>query len=147
MEAVDQRSAATLYRRGTAFYVGRAMNHLPAKTLVIARADDLPPGTTKKFMFMINGNDEECFLVNHRGELFAYVNRCCHVPMSLDWVENQFFTEDKQFLQCATHGAHYLPDTGECVSGPPCGKFLQRVSIRREGEEIIAIAPGAEDAA
>jgi hypothetical protein len=36
--------------------------------------------------------------------------------MGLDWVENQFFTEDGQFIQCATHGAYYLPDTGEGAS-------------------------------
>jgi nitrite reductase/ring-hydroxylating ferredoxin subunit len=123
------------------------MSDVPAGSVIIARADELPPGTTKKFFLTIGGNEEECFLVNHQGGLHAYVNRCSHVPMSLDWVENQFFTEDKQFLQCATHGAHYLPDTGECVSGPPCGKFLQRVAIRRAGDQIIAIAPGAEDAA
>jgi nitrite reductase/ring-hydroxylating ferredoxin subunit len=64
--------------------------------------------------------------------------------MSLDWVDNQFFTEDKQFIQCATHGAQYLPDTGECVSGPPCGKFLRSVPVRVEGDAIIAIAPHSE---
>src|SRR5436190_9653142 len=97
--------------------------------LVIARLGELPAGTTKKFFLLIDGNEEECFLLNYGGKLSAYVNRCCHVPMSLDWVENQFFTADGQFVQCATHGAQYLPDTGECVSGPPCGKFLRRVPL------------------
>lgn len=108
---------------------------------VIARVDELRPGTTKKFMLLISGVEEECFLVNHAGQLHAYINRCSHVPMSLDWVENQFFTEDGQFLQCATHGAHYLPDTGECVSGPPCGKFLTSLKLIIEDGEVRAEAP------
>ncbi|MBI3785775.1 MAG: Rieske 2Fe-2S domain-containing protein [Deltaproteobacteria bacterium] len=104
----------------------------------MAKVGEVQPGRTKKFLMVIDGHEEECFLVNHAGALHAYVNRCCHVPMSLDWVENQFFTEDDQFIQCATHGACYLPDTGECISGPPCGKFLTPVSLRLDGDDIIA---------
>jgi nitrite reductase/ring-hydroxylating ferredoxin subunit len=106
--------------------------------VVVARTGEVTPGHTKKFLLLIDGREEECFLVNFGGTLRAYVNRCCHVPMSLDWVENQFFTEDRQFIQCATHGACYVPETGECVSGPPCGKFLTPVALSIEGDQIIA---------
>jgi len=113
-------------------------------SIIVARVDELAPGQTKKFMLMVDGREEECFVVNHNGELYAYVNRCCHVPMTMDWVDNQFMTEDKQFIQCATHGACYLPDTGECVSGPPFGEFLIRVSIAVEGDEIRAFLPALD---
>ena len=63
--------------------------------------------------------------------------------MALDWVENQFFTEDGRWLQCATHGAVYEPSTGECVAGPPCGKVLVRIPLRIDGEAILAECPGA----
>src|SRR5262249_48924366 len=89
----------------------------------VARVGELRPGQTKKFLLQFDGREEECFVVNHRGTLYAYINRCCHVPMSLDWIENQFMTEDGAYIQCATHGAQYLPDSGECVWGPPCGRF------------------------
>ena len=112
----------------------------------VARVGEMPSGTTKKFFLLIDGSEEECFVVSHAGKLTAFVNRCAHVPMSLDWVENQFFTPEGDFIQCATHGAHYLPDTGECISGPPCGKFLMRVPLRADGDRIIAHAPGHEDA-
>lgn len=110
-------------------------------TAVVAREGEVAPGTTKKFLFARNGQEIEAFVVNFGGELHAYLNRCRHVPMTMDWVENQFFTEDGEYIQCATHGACYKPDTGECVEGPPCGKFLIRVPLRFEKGEIIADLP------
>jgi len=112
-----------------------------ADSINVARVDELRPGQTKKFFLTIEGREEECFVVNHNGEHYAYVNRCCHVPMTMDWVDNQFMTDDKQFIQCATHGACYLPDTGECVAGPPFGAFLTRVPLAIEGDCIRAVPP------
>jgi len=106
-------------------------------SVVVARVGELQPGQTRKFMLEIEGREEECFVVNVAGTLHAYVNRCMHVPMTLDWVENQFFTEDRRYIQCATHGACFEPDTGECVSGPPCGKFLIRVPLTVRGDEVV----------
>jgi len=108
----------------------------------IASVDEVPPGHSKKFLVRTGGEEVEAFLVNVGGAFHAYVNRCRHVPMGLDWVENQFFTEDQQYLQCATHGAYYVPDTGECIAGPPCGKSLVRVPLRIEGGRILAGDPG-----
>jgi nitrite reductase/ring-hydroxylating ferredoxin subunit len=113
--------------------------------VVVARVGELAAGETKKFLLFYEGNEEECFVVNHAGTLRAYVNRCSHVPMTMDWIDNQFMTEDKKFILCATHGACYLPDTGECVSGPPCGKFLISVPLAVEGDEVIARTPVTAD--
>ncbi len=109
----------------------------------IARADELRPGQTKKFLLDCDGREVEAFLVNFGGALHAYVNRCRHVSMGLDWVENQFFTADGCYLQCATHGAFYVPDTGECIAGPPCGKSLVRVPLTVEDGVVLASAPDA----
>ncbi len=98
-------------------------------SIVVACTDELRPGTSRKFLLTCGGRELECFVVNAGGAYHAYVNRCRHVPMGLDWVENQFFTEDAQFLQCATHGAYYDPTTGECIAGPPCGKSLHKIPL------------------
>ena len=107
----------------------------------ILRAGELPPGRSRKFLLRCGGREIECFVVNFAGRLHAYVNQCRHVSMSLDWVENQFFTEEADFLLCPTHGALYLPDTGECVAGPPCGKSLHRVPLIETGDQVIALCP------
>ena len=113
-----------------------------AMSTPIARASELPPGATKRFLLACDGREVPGFVLNHGGAFHAWVNRCRHVPMELDWVENQFFTADGQYVQCATHGAYYLPDTGECIAGPPCGKSLVRVPLRVEGDLILGECPG-----
>ncbi|MCS7101365.1 MAG: Rieske 2Fe-2S domain-containing protein, partial [Burkholderiaceae bacterium] len=62
------------------------------------------------------------FVVRHRGRLRAFVNRCAHVAMELDWQPGAFFDAEGRWLICATHGALYDPDTGGCVGGPCRGR-------------------------
>jgi len=64
----------------------------------------------------------------------------------MDWVENQFLTEDGRYILCATHGAAYEPETGECIFGPPCGQVLDRVPLTLEEDRIIAHRPIEDDA-
>lgn len=106
--------------------------------VIVARVGEVELGHTKKFMLPVGANEVECFVVNYGGELYAYVNRCRHVPMTMDWVENQFLTEEGRYILCATHGAAYEPETGECIFGPPCGKLLHRVPLTVEGDLVIA---------
>jgi nitrite reductase/ring-hydroxylating ferredoxin subunit len=32
-----------------------------------------------------HGKDEPAFVIRHRGHPHAYLNRCAHVPMEMDW--------------------------------------------------------------
>jgi nitrite reductase/ring-hydroxylating ferredoxin subunit len=64
--------------------------------------------------------------------------------LSLDWVDNHFFTEDKRYLICANHGATYEPATGECVWGPCTGAFLQSVPLAIRDKTIFAFCPDGE---
>ncbi|HVN63087.1 MAG TPA: Rieske 2Fe-2S domain-containing protein [Candidatus Binataceae bacterium] len=125
---------------------GRRETSQPAERYKIASVSDLKPGESLKFMLWIRGADEECFLINFRGEFHSYVNRCRHVPMAMDWVDNQFFAGAGRYLMCQTHNACYEPDTGECVAGPAaaCGKLLYRVPIEIEGGVIYARPPEEE---
>lgn len=107
----------------------------------IGSVAEIDEGGSRKFHLRCAGRDLECFVVRHKGELHAWLNECRHVPMTLDWVENQFFTAEGDFLLCPTHGALYLPDTGECVAGPPCGKFLHRVPLAERDGEVWASCP------
>jgi nitrite reductase/ring-hydroxylating ferredoxin subunit len=94
----------------------------------------LPEGATRKFTLTRDGREREAFVLHHAGGFVAYLNRCCHIPMTMDWVENQFLSEDGQHILCATHGALYEPDSGECVFGPPLGQCLTRVPLEvRDG--------------
>lgn len=108
---------------------------------VVARTGELGHGMTKKFRLRCQGETVEGLLLNYEGAIFAYVNRCRHIPLSMDWMDNQFFTEDQRYLVCANHGATYEPTTGECVWGPCFGASLQTVPLEVRGEEIVAFCP------
>ena len=65
------------------------------------------------------------FAIRFEGRVHAYLNRCTHVAMELDWQPNQFFDDTGQWLLCSTHGAAYLPSTGECGGGPCTGGLVK----------------------
>ena len=64
------------------------------------------------------------FAVRFQDQVVAYVNRCAHVAMEMDWRPGHFFDATGQWLMCATHGAMYQPLNGQCVQGPCRGKRL-----------------------
>jgi nitrite reductase/ring-hydroxylating ferredoxin subunit len=109
--------------------------------VVVGPAAEIAEGQSRKFLFVRAGQEIEAFAFRRNGELHAYLNRCRHVPMTMDWIENRFFTEEGDYILCATHGACYVPETGECVEGPPRGKFLVRVPLEVEGGELVATLP------
>ncbi len=125
--------------------MGRGMNRKQRRGKVVARAGELSHGMTKKFHLRCQGNTIEALLVNYEGNIYAYVNRCCHLPLSMDWVDNHFFTENKRYLICANHGATYEPATGECIWGPCFGAFLQGIPLEVSDGKILAFCPEEED--
>jgi nitrite reductase/ring-hydroxylating ferredoxin subunit len=112
-----------------------------ARRKLVARVDELGLGATKKFSLKSGGGAVEAFLVNYGGALYAYINRCRHISLTLDWVDNRFFTEDGRYLICANHGATYEPTTGECVWGPCLGASLRNVVLEIAEGKIFAVCP------
>ena len=111
----------------------------------VSTVGELEHGKSKKFTLRRGQRDLEALLVNYEGNYFAYVNRCPHTGITLDWVNNQFFSSDNRYLMCATHGAVFEPPTGECVWGPCFGLALQSVPIEIADDRIYARLPGADD--
>jgi nitrite reductase/ring-hydroxylating ferredoxin subunit len=68
------------------------------------------------------------FAIRYRGQAHAYLNRCAHVPMEMDYQTNHFFDSSGHWLMCATHGAVYSPQTGRCRSGP-CRSGLIKIEL------------------
>ena len=76
------------------------------------------------------------FVIRFDQKPYAYVNQCAHMPVEMDWNEGEFFTAEKDFLICATHGACYEPETGDCVAGPCKGKKLQALKVTEENDQV-----------
>ena len=77
------------------------------------------------------------FVVRFNGTVYAYVNQCAHVPVELDWNEGDFFDFSRSYLICATHGAHYRPETGQCVMGPCKGRRLRQIQVFERDNKIL----------
>lgn len=116
-----------------------------AKRKFVGEVGELKPGTSKKFRLTNGKSSVEGMLLNYQGSLYAYVNRCPHIGISLDWLDNQFFTIDGRYLMCANHGATFEPATGECIWGPCVGAALQSVPLQIEAEKIFVQYPNRDE--
>jgi nitrite reductase/ring-hydroxylating ferredoxin subunit len=108
---------------------------------VIAKVDDLTPGSVKKFWLICQKYRLDAFLINDSGSFHAYVNRCRHMPTPLDFVRDEFLSDDGRFLRCYTHGALYEFATGLCVDGPCKGESLYRLPVHVDRGEVLVGCP------
>lgn len=88
---------------------------------------------------------EPAFVIRFAGRVHAFLNRCAHVPVELDWQEGEFFDDSGLYLNCAMHGALYDPRTGRCVGGRCNGKGLIPVPVEEKQGAVFLVgdAPGA----
>jgi nitrite reductase/ring-hydroxylating ferredoxin subunit len=91
-------------------------------------ADLIEGGRAVSFDLVYGGQTCRAFAIRFDSQVHAYLNRCTHVAMEMDWQPDRFFDDSGQWLLCATHGATYRPDTGECVGGP-CRGGLVKITL------------------
>lgn len=78
----------------------------------------------------------QLLVVRREGQVYAYQNRCPHRGIPLEWQPDQFLDSSASLIQCATHGALFLIESGECVAGPCSGQSLQALSCRENADGI-----------
>lgn len=84
-------------------------------------ADLVERGKAVVFDVLLWGQPARAFALRFDGLLVAYINRCAHVPVEMDWQPGEFLDHDKRWIVCSIHGASYEPANGRCVGGP-CGR-------------------------
>ena len=97
----------------------------------------LSDGDVRHFRFTREGENLGGFVVGHEGESHVYVNRCPHVTYSLDIGDGNVQDPTRTFLQCYSHGAMFLSESGECFMGPVVGRRLEPLPAVREGDELV----------
>ncbi|GKT13786.1 Rieske 2Fe-2S domain-containing protein [Acidovorax sp. SUPP2522] len=98
-------------------------------------ADLVDGGQAVAFDVLYAGQACRAFAVRFESWPRAYLNRCTHVPMEMDYQPDRFFDDTGQWLLCATHGAAYRPDTGACAGGP-CRGGLVKIQLS-EGQGVV----------
>ncbi|AYF90089.1 Rieske (2Fe-2S) protein [Pseudomonas sp. JS3066] len=100
--------------------------------ILLCRPDELPEGQSRGFV--VDGLN--ILLVRRNGQIHAYENRCPHRGIPLEWTPDQFLDHSGSLIQCATHGALFLIESGECVTGPCVGEVLEPVGIFEDADGI-----------
>ncbi len=90
-------------------------------------------GLAVPFDVVYGGQTCRAFAIRYHGQAHAYLNRCTHVAMEMDWQPNRFFDDTGRWLLCSTHGAAYQPDTGACAGGPCRGSLVRIILTERDG--------------
>lgn len=91
-----------------------------ASSIALCRLDELTDPGSKGFE--VNGR--LMFAVRQGPQVYVYLNRCPHRGVPLEWVADQFLDHSGRLIQCASHGALFLPESGECIAGPCSGNRL-----------------------
>ena len=99
---------------------------------VLCHIDDITEEGAKGFDL----GSRKLFAVRKQGQIYLYENRCPHKGVPLEWMPDTFLDFDKQFIQCATHGALFTIDQGLCIAGPCNGASLKPVAFDLIAGEI-----------
>jgi nitrite reductase/ring-hydroxylating ferredoxin subunit len=107
----------------------------------VARFSDLGERGAKGFLAGDGDWPFRGFVVRQGTDIFAYANVCPHQRHALDLIPDDFLVQNGNMIRCASHGALFLPTTGDCVFGPCAGKRLIRLDCRVDDGLVIVIAP------
>ena len=95
--------------------------------------NDIPEGSSKGFIV----KKLNLFVVHKDDQFYAYINSCPHRGIPLEWQEDQFLDYEGNLIQCATHGALFLIDSGDCVSGPCTGQSLIKLDCQVISDQVM----------
>ncbi len=92
----------------------------------IAMTEEIPEREARAFD---TDDGRTIFITQRDGSYYAYNNLCPHLQTELEFLENQFLDRDGEYIECSTHGALFNVESGECISGPCQGDFLEKIKI------------------
>lgn len=99
--------------------------------------DAIAPDSAKGFL--IAGT--QILVVHKDNQFFAYLNHCPHRGIPLEWQPDQFLDMERQFIQCATHGALFSIEQGICIAGPCPGERLTPITLTIRSQGLYAELP------
>ena len=83
-----------------------------------------------------DGGARSVLLLRRGAQVWAYVNRCPHFSLPLDFEPGEFATYEGEVVMCAHHSALFRYDDGLCIDGPCAGHRLDPVAIDITGGVI-----------
>jgi len=93
----------------------------------------IPDGSARGFEL---DADTPVLVVRQGDRAWAYINRCPHVGVQLNWTPDQFMSLDNAHLQCSMHGAQFRIKDGFCIYGPCIGRSLEALPLSIDNDQI-----------
>eukprot|EP00755_Sulcionema_specki_P037287 Sspe_Gene.108643::Locus_87770_Transcript_1_1_Confidence_1.000_Length_1184::g.108643::m.108643 len=85
----------------------------------------------------VNSRGESIILARKYGQLHGYANRCPHVGVPLNWLEDDGVLDStNEFLCCSAHHATFRLEDGYCVSGPCAGQSLPKLPLKQHDGQL-----------
>ncbi|WP_248324003.1 MULTISPECIES: Rieske 2Fe-2S domain-containing protein [unclassified Caballeronia] len=104
----------------------------------LCRLDEVPDGGA---LVVPKESVGPSIVVVRRGDkAWAYVNRCPHFSVSLDFVPGSVSCYRSQVLMCAHHSALFRFDDGKCIDGPCKGAALDAVPVEVDRNACVVFA-------
>lgn len=112
-----------------------------ASSMTICRAAMLVEGG-RGVRFQVRDGEHimPAFAIRYAGRVRAFINRCSHMALQLDYKAGSFFDIEKRYIICATHGALYDPATGVCRAGPCNGTGLITLTVTEADGEVMLMS-------
>ncbi len=106
-------------------------------------SDEAPPGALVRFTLELEGIALPAFAVRTPGGWRAYVDRCRHLPMTLDPGLDGIARDGGRVLVCTRHDAHYDAASGLCTEGPCEGRSLTALALESRADGLWCLGRDA----
>ncbi|MCC8395808.1 Rieske 2Fe-2S domain-containing protein [Paraburkholderia sp. MMS20-SJTR3] len=102
----------------------------------LCTVDDVPDGGARVVDAPEAGGP--VVIVRRGAQVWAYVNRCPHFSVPLDFEPGDVMCYRSQVLMCAHYSALFRFEDGHCIDGPCMGAGLDVVRVRvEEGTRVV----------
>ncbi len=98
--------------------------------------DELTPGLGREFTLESDEGAAEAFVLRQGDGVVAYLNRCPHIGVGLNWKPGHYLDPKGQVIECAMHGAQFRIEDGACLRGMCHGEGLEPVAVELRGVEV-----------
>ena len=114
---------------------------MPVREIRVARLSDIDDPGCREFRIGDGDWPFKGFVVRRGERVSAWQNVCPHAGHPLNWKPDAFLTPDRKAIICASHGAVFAIDSGECVAGPCPGRALTPVAVRVADGAVYVTGP------
>jgi nitrite reductase/ring-hydroxylating ferredoxin subunit len=103
-----------------------------SKWVYVCRSEDL--GEREHIALDVNysGELQASVVFRFKEKIYAFINRCVHMPRKLNCERDIIFDDTGDYLRCSMHGIIYDPETGTSQSTMCNGEKLQALKVVEE---------------